>query len=133
MKITNYLKIASDLKQEDYQELIEKAKCDVMFHKSHKVCKLYILNHEIASEIICEGIKLSDDGRTIEGKYVPPYMKYAFKFRFLNKDIDLVKNMLDYNDVEVDGQKYYIGDYIFQNETFELKFISYNLFKSEVE
>jgi hypothetical protein len=100
-----------------------------MLHKSHKPCKLYILNHEIISEIICEGLKLNDGSRTIEGKYVPPYMKYAFRFKFLNKDIDLVKNILENNDIEIDGRNYYIGDYVFQNGAFELKFISYNLYE----
>lgn len=121
------LKIKSDLTLNDYSQLIKNAKSDIMYNKSHKPCKLYILNYEITSEIICEGIKLSNGGRTIEGKYVPPYMKYAFKFRFLNKDIDLVKNILDYNNVEIDGRRYYVGDYIFQNEEFELRFISYDL------
>lgn len=126
------MRIGSDLKQKDYQELIRKAKNNIPLYKSHRPCKLYILNHEIDSDIICLGIELIEYGMTITGRYIPPYMKYAFEVDFLIKDVDLVKNILDKNDVEIDDKRYYIGDYKFQNECFQLKYISYNLFEEEI-
>lgn len=127
------MKITTDLTKDDYQKLIMEAHCDILNHISHKPIKMNIKNNEIIGEMQCLGVNLTDGGITIEGKYVPPYMRFAFKVIFDSDNIDLVKMILESKDVIVDDKKYYVGDYTLQNKIFNLRFISYDLFKSEVE
>ncbi len=126
------MKIGTDLTKEDYKYLIMEAKCNIISQRSHKPCKLYILNHEVVSEIICEGVRISDGGIDINGNYTPPIMEFAFIFKFLYNDYDFVKAILKESDVEIDGRHYYLGDYLFQNEVFKIKYVSYDLFKEEI-
>lgn len=127
------MKITTDLTKDDYQKLIMEAQCDILNNISHKPIKMNIENNRIIGEMQCLGVKLTNGGRTIKGKYVPPYMKFAFKVIFDSDNIDLVKMILESKDVIVDDKKYYVGDYTLQNKIFNLRFISYDLFKSEVE
>ena len=126
------MNIKTNLTQQDYKNLIQEAQSDILNHFSHKPIKMDIENNEIIGEMQCLGVKLTDGSRTIEGKYVPLYMKFAFKVIFDSDNIDLVKMILENENVIVDDKKYYVGDYTLQNKIFNLKFISYDLFKSEV-
>ena len=127
MKITTYLT------KEDYQNLIEEAKENILHHTSHKPVKMNIENNEITGDMQCLGVKSSEGDITLEGKYVPPIIKFGFRVVFNLDNVDLVKNILESKDAIIDDKKYYVGDYYVQDKTFNLKFITYDLFKSEEE
>ena len=75
------------------------------------------------------GVKINDGGRTIEGKFIHPIMKFGFKIIFEIDNVDLVKEMLESQNVFVDNKEYYVGDYYLKGKNFDMKFISYNLYK----
>ena len=126
------MNIKTNLTQQDYKNLIQEAHADILHYKSHKPIKIFINDNEIIGEMQCLGVKLTDGRTTMTGKYVPPYMRFAFKVIFDSNDIDLVKMILESKDVIVDDKKYYVGDYTLKDKTFNLKFISYNL-ESQVQ
>ena len=76
------MKITTDLTEEDYLVLIEEARGDILNHTSHKPIKMIIGNYEIIADMQCLGVKISDSGRTIEGKFIPPIMKFGFRISF---------------------------------------------------
>ena len=48
---------------------------------------------------------------------------------FESDNVDLVKEMLESQNVCVDNKEYYVGDYYLKDKNFDMKFISYNLYK----
>ena len=123
------MKIKTDLAEEDYLTLIEEARGDVLKHTSHRPIKMIIGNYEIIADMQCLGIKISDGGRTIEGKFIPPIMKFVFKIIFESDNVDLVKEMLENRNICVDNKEYYVGDFYLKGKNFDMKFISHNLYK----
>ena len=124
-------RITTNLTEKDYLKLIEEARGDILNHTSHKPIKILINNYEIIADMQCLGVKISDGGRTIEGKFVPPIMKFGFRISFENDKIDLVKEILESQNVCVDNEEYYVGDYSLKNKIFNLKFISYDLYEQK--
>ena len=125
-------RIATDLTENDYLRLIEEARGDVLNHTSHKPIKMFINNYEIIADMQCLGVKMSDGGRTIEGKFIPPIIKFGFRISFECDNIDLVKEVLESQNVYVDNKKYYVGDYRLKEKMFCMKFVSYDLYKRYV-
>ena len=123
------MKITTDLTEEDYLVLMEEARGDIINHTSHKPIKMIIGNYEIIADMQCLGVKISDGGRTIEGKFIPPIMKFGFRISFESDNVDLVKEMLESQNVCVDDKEYYVGDYYLKEKMFNMKFISYDLYK----
>ena len=123
------MKITTDLTEKDYLTLIEEARGDIINHISHKPTKMIINNYEIIADMKCLGVKLSDGSRTIEGKFVPPIMKFGFRISFESDNVDLVKEILESQNVFVDNEEYYVGDYYLKEKMFNMKFISYDLYK----
>lgn len=41
----------------------------------------------------------------------------------------IIAEMLESQNVYVDNKKYYVGDYYLKDKNFDMKFISYNLYK----
>lgn len=123
------MKIITDLTKEDYLTLIEEARGDILTHTSHKPIKMLINNYEIIADMKCLGVKISDGGRTIEGKFISPIMKFGFRIIFESDNVDLVKEILKSEDIYVDNEKYYFGDYYLKEKMFNMKFISYDLYK----
>lgn len=99
------MKITTDLTKDDYQKLIVEAQCDILKHISHKPIKMNIENNEIIGEMQCLGVKLTDGGRTIEGKIVPPHMKFAFRVIFDSDNICLAKNLNHLVEIIVEEKK----------------------------
>ena len=122
-------KITTNLTEKDYSKLIEEARGDILNHTSHKPIKMIIGNYEIIADMQCLGVKISDGGITIEGKFIPPIMKFGFRIIFESDNVDLVKEMLESQNVCVDNKEYYVGDYYLKDKNFDMKFISYNLYK----
>ena len=120
-------KIATDLTEKDYLRLIKEARGDILNHISHKPIKMLINNYEIIADMQCLGVKISDGGRTIEGKFIHPIMKFGFRISFESDNVDLVKEILESQNVCVDDIEYYVGDYYLKGKNFNLKFISYDL------
>ena len=110
--------------------MINEAKENIYTHTTHKICKLHIGGKCVDSEVKCEGVKLTEGKYDIKEKYILPKMKYAFIFRIMSNDIDLMRFISEQNYVEIDGLKYYNGDFKFLNEIIELKFIIYDLVES---
>lgn len=125
------MKITTDLTKEDYLTLIKEAKGDIVNHTSHKPIKMIIGNYEIIADMQCLGVKTSDGSRTIKGEFIPPSMKFGFRIIFENDNVDLVKEMLESKDVCVDNKEYYVGFYCLKGKNFDMKFISYNLYKQK--
>ena len=123
------MKITTDLTEKDYLTLIEEARGDILKHTSHKPIKMIISNYEIIADMQCLGVKISDSGRTIAGKFIPPIMKFCFIISFESDNFDLVKEILESQNVCVDNKEYYVGDYYLKGKNFDMKFISYNLYK----
>ena len=123
------MKITTDLTEKDYLTLIEEARGDILNYTSHKPIKMLINNYEIIADMHCLGVKISDDGRTIEGKFIPPIMKFGFIIIFESDNFDLVKEMLENQNVYVDNKEYYVGYYYLKGKNFNMKFCSYNLYK----
>ena len=121
-------KITTDLTGKDYLKLIEEAKEDIYKHTSHKPIKMLINSNEIIADMQCLGVKIAEGSRTIEGKFVPPVMKFGFRINFESDNIDLVKEMLESQNIYVDNEKYYVGDYYLKEKMFNMKFISYDLY-----
>lgn len=131
-EMNKIMNIKSDLKKEDYQWLINEAKEDIINHTSSMPTK--VINIETSGEMRCDGVKISDGGRTIEGKYIPPKMKFAFILEFSTNDIDLARKLMKQEKILIDDKKYYLGEYGMEinpleiNERiFEFEYISYNL------
>ena len=122
-------KITTDLTGKDYLTLIEEARGDILNHTSHKPIKMLINNYEIIADMQCLGVKISDGGRTFEGKFIPPIMKFGFRIIFEIDNVDLVKEILESQNVCVDNEEYYVGDYYLKEKMFNMKFISYDLYK----
>ena len=123
------MKITTDLTEEDYLTLIEEARGDILKHTSHKPIKMIIGNYEIIADMQCLGVKLSNSGRTLEGKFILPVMKFGFRIIFESNNVGLVKEILESKNVCVDNEEYYVGDYYLKDKNFDMKFISYNLYK----
>ena len=123
------MKITTDLTEEDYLTLIEESRGAILNHTSHKPIKMIIGNYEIIADMQCLGVKISDGGRTIEGKFIPPIVKFGFRIFFESDNVDLVKEILKSEDIYVDNEKYYVGDYYLKEKMFNMKFISYDLYK----
>ncbi len=123
------MKITTDLTEEDYLVLIEEARGDILKHTSHKPIKMIIGNYEIIADMQCLGVKISDGGRTIEGKFISPIMKCGFRIIFESDNIDLVKEILESQNLCVDNKEYYVSDYYLKGKNFDMQFISYNLYK----
>lgn len=123
------MKITTDLTEKDYLTLIEEARGDILKHTSHKPIKMIIGNYEIIADMQCLGVKISDGGRTIAGKFIPPIMKFGFIISFESDNFDSVKEILESQNVFVDNKEYYVGNYYLKGENFDMKFISYNLYK----
>lgn len=105
------MKITTDLVEKDYLTLIEEARGDILNYTSHKPIKIFINNNEIIADMKCLGVKISDGCRTIGGEFIPPIMKFGFRISFESDNFDLVKEMLESQNVYVDNKKYYVGDY----------------------
>lgn len=123
------MKITTDLTEKDYLTLIEETRGNILYHTSHKPIKMIIGNYEIIADMWCLGVKISDGGRTMEGKIVPPIMKFGFKISFKSDNVDLVKQIIENQNVCVDNKEYYVGDYYLKGKNFDMEFISYNLYK----
>ncbi|MDD7757774.1 MAG: hypothetical protein PUJ51_25290 [Clostridiales bacterium] len=122
------MKITTDLTEKDYSKLIEEARGNIINYTSHKPIKMIIDNYEIIADMQCLGVKIGDGGRTIEGKFIPPIMKFGFRIIFESDNVDLVKEILESQNVCVDNKEYYVGDYYLKGKNFDMKFISYNLY-----
>lgn len=123
------MKIKTDLTGKDYLTLIEEARGNILNHTSHKPIKMLINNYEIIADMKCLGVKISDGGRTVEGKFIPPIMKFGFRISFESDNVDLVKEILKSQNVSVDNKEYCVGDYYLKGKNFDMKFISYYLYK----
>lgn len=121
--------ITTDLTEKDYLILIEEARGDILRHTSHKSIKMFVNNYEIIANIHCLGVKIGDGGRTMEGNFVPPIMKFGFRINFESDNVDLVKEILERQKVCVDNKEYYVADYYLKEKMLNMKFISYNLYK----
>lgn len=124
--------ITTDLTREDYLTLIEEARGDTLNHTSHKPIKMFINNYEIIADMQCLGVKLSYGYKTFERKFVPPIMKFGFRISFEINNVDLVKEILEIQNVCVDNEEYFVivvGDYYLKEKMFNIKFISCDLYK----
>lgn len=122
-------KITTDLTEKDYLTLIEEARGDIHHHTSHKPIKMLMNNYEITADMWCLGVKISDGSRTIEGEFIPPIMKFGFIISFESDDIDLLRDILESQNVCVDNKIYYAGDYCLTGKIFNMEFVSYDLYK----
>ena len=125
------MKITTDLTKEDYLTLIEEARGDILKHTSHKPIKMIVGIYKIIADMQCLGVKTSDGSRTIAGEFIPPIMKFGFRIIFESDNVDLVKDVLESQNVRVDNKEYYVGDYYLKGKNFDMKFISYNLYKQK--
>lgn len=125
------MKITTDLTKEDYLTLIEETREDILKHTSHKPIKMIIGNYKIIADMQCLGVKISDGGITIKGEFIAPIMKFGFRISFESDNVDLVKEMLERQNVCVDNKEYYVGDYCLKGKNFDMKFISHNLYKQK--
>lgn len=136
------MNIKTNLTNDDYSFLISMAKESFEHnHTSRKLIKFVVseslIDGEIFGEMICYGVKLDNGSITIDGKFCPPLMVFAFKVVFDSNNVDLVKELLDSKYVIVDNKRYYVGDYSDMVSTtsdrtkFTINLISYDMFKGD--